>query len=185
MKTELTQEEEAWLRGQGWGCFMGTWAPPGPAMGGMGASTYSPTDALKRARSQVMSKREREYREITVEDVGRSVFPAFGRQWPVSDFIGRIYSVDIGKRVYRTSEHVVSVENAEQFMARLAAEERSQGGSHAAGLARLVCKFLSELHGPSFGIDLVRPPNPKHDHAIAVLFADGKDVVVRFESGGK
>ena len=36
------------------------------------------------------------------------------------------------------------------------------------------------------GVDLVRPPNPAHGHAVAVLFADGKDVVIRFEEqGGK
>ena len=34
------------------------------------------------------------------------------------------------------------------------------------------------------GIDLVRPPNAQHGHAVAVLFADGRDVVIRFEEQG-
>src|SRR5271166_6853260 len=101
----------------------------------MSARTCSPMEALKKAQADAprsgnttgIEIREREFREITSEDVGRSMFSAFGRQWPVSNFIGHIYSADIGKRVYHTSEHVVSVENFEQFRARRAAEDRSQG----------------------------------------------------------
>jgi hypothetical protein len=128
-------------------------------------------------------KREREYREITADDVGRSTFKAFGRNWPTENFIGQIMSVDVGKRVYRTSERVVSVESSEQFKARRAAEIRSSepNGSNAAKVANLVYGLLSGIKG--LGIDLVRPPNPVHGHAVAVLFADGDDVVIRFESG--
>ena len=129
--------------------------------------------------------KEREFREITPEDVGRSVFSAFGRQWRVSEFIGQIFDVDVGKRVYRASEHVVSVENAEQFKARMAAKARTD--SNTERMANLVYRLLSSLTDTQrtlSGIDLVRPPNPAHGHAVAVLFADGKDVVVRFEESG-
>ena len=154
-----------------------------------------------------MSNKEREYVEITPSDVGLSTFYAFGRHWPVADFIGAITDVDVGKRVYRTSKHVVSVENAKQFEARLAAEVRSSGSedSNAVRLANLIYELLSRKSGldnaHSKGpnnrdaryivsvfsyIDMVRPPNPAHGHAVAVLFADGKDVVIRFEEqGGK
>ena len=127
---------------------------------------------------------EREYAEIEQYDVGRSTFHAFGRAWSVADFIGAITDADVGKRVYRTSKHVVSVENAEQFKARLAT--KGQVPNNAAWLANLVYKALN-LHRAEFGApDLVRPPNPAHGHAVAVLFADGRDVVIRFEEqGGK
>ena len=183
---------------------------------------------------------EREYAEIEQYDVGRSTFHAFGRAWSVADFIGAITDADVGKRVYRTSKHVVSVENAEQFKARLEVEARAtltqphadllkdrevkatklcsrcgfteiahkmfKGGgplsltingktltacgefqdSNSERLARHVYDLLSSNRPPTgaLGVDLVRPPNPAHGHAVAVLFADGKDVVVRFEESG-
>jgi hypothetical protein len=43
-------------------------------------------------------------------------------------------------------------------------------------------KSLTEFEQSS--IELVRPPNPGHGYAIAVLFADGRDVVIRFEEAG-
>jgi len=61
--------------------------------------------------------------------------------------------------------------------------------SNVTRLAKLVYEFLrrgryDEAAAP--GVDLVRPPNPAHGHAVAVLFADGRDVVIRFEEqGGK
>ena len=62
-----------------------------------------------------------------------------------------------------------------------AVEAKKQDPDNAAWLANLVYKALN-AHRAAFGApDLVRPPNPKHGHAIAVLFADGKDVVIRFE----
>lgn len=160
--------------------------------------------------------REREYREIMADDVGKSVFFAFGRHWPVSDFIGRIFDVDVGKRVYRAGEHVVSVENAAQFEARREAEVRNCSCSHGSmggpcslcghhhpigtvcsacrqeasnsntdRLAKLVYAALTaKLTSVGLGIDLVRPPNPAQGNAVAVLFADGRDVVIRFEESG-
>ena len=159
---------------------------------------------------------------------------------PVSGFIGAITDVDVGKRVYRMSDHVASVENAEQFKARLEVEARAtltqphadllkdrevkatklcsrcgfteiahkmfKGGgplsltingktltacgefqdSNSERLARHVYDLLSSNRPPTgaLGVDLVRPPNPAHGHAVAVLFADGKDVVVRVEESG-
>jgi hypothetical protein len=59
------------------------------------------------------------YREITEADVGKSLFAAFGRQWPVTSFIGRIMKQDIGKRVF-LRRGGLQVENNEQRAARLA-----------------------------------------------------------------
>jgi hypothetical protein len=62
-----------------------------------------------------------------------------------------------------------------------AVEAKKQDPDNVAWLANLVYKALN-AHRAAFGApDLVRPPNPAHGHAIAVLFADGKDVVIRFE----
>ena len=46
-------------------------------------------------------------------------------------------------------------------------------------LADLVYSLLRDS-APHLGIDLVRPPNPAHGDAVAVLFADGLDVVITF-----
>ena len=45
--------------------------------------------------------------------------------------------------------------------------------------ADLVYGLLKES-APHLGIDLVRPPNPAHGNAVAVLFSDGRDVVISF-----
>ena len=59
----------------------------------------------------------RRYKEITEDDVGKSLFKAFGKQWPVSDFMGHILSIDVGKRVYLVGE-ILQVENDEQHTER-------------------------------------------------------------------
>jgi hypothetical protein len=46
-------------------------------------------------------------------------------------------------------------------------------------LADLVYSLLRDS-APHLGIDLVRPPNPAHGDAVAVLFNDGQDVVITF-----
>jgi len=46
-------------------------------------------------------------------------------------------------------------------------------------LAELVYSLVKES-APHLGIDLVRPPNPAHNNAVAVLFSDGRDVVITF-----
>jgi hypothetical protein len=46
-------------------------------------------------------------------------------------------------------------------------------------LADLVYSLLRDS-APHLGIDLVRPPNPAHGDAVAVLFADGGDVIITF-----
>ena len=68
----------------------------------------------------------REYREITQADVGKVLFPAFGRKWAVSEFIGRIMPQDVGKRVYKVAPDMVQVENNEQ-RARRTGSARSPG----------------------------------------------------------
>ena len=51
--------------------------------------------------------------------------------------------------------------------------------ANAERLAELVYSLLKES-APHLGIDLVRPPNPAHNNAVAVLFSDGRDVVIVF-----
>lgn len=66
---------------------------------------------------------EGNYREIREADVGKALFYAFGRQWPVSSFIGRIFPEDVGKRVYHVKvdehEYILQVENDQQRAKRL------------------------------------------------------------------
>jgi len=68
-----------------------------------------------------MKKDEFPFREITQEDVGRSVFKAYGKTWNTADFIGRIASLDVGKRVF-LREGVLRVETNNQRDARLLCE---------------------------------------------------------------
>lgn len=63
------------------------------------------------------------YYTITSRDIGKPTIRAFGRTWSVSDFIGRILSIDVGKRVYERGG-ILQVENQEQLEARL----RKDGG---------------------------------------------------------
>lgn len=63
--------------------------------------------------------------EITAADVGRVRIRAFGKDWSVVDFLGRIYPQDVGKRVYRTlnnagDHYILQVENHDQRARRLA-----------------------------------------------------------------
>lgn len=59
------------------------------------------------------------YYTITVEDVGQPFLRAFGRVWPVSAFLGRIMTIDIGKRVYLRGG-ILQAENGEQRAERIA-----------------------------------------------------------------
>jgi hypothetical protein len=60
----------------------------------------------------------RPYREIIAADVDTEHFRAFGKVWPVEEFIGRIMPCDVGKRVYKVGD-IVQVENDQQMAARL------------------------------------------------------------------
>ena len=51
--------------------------------------------------------------------------------------------------------------------------------TNAERLAELVYSLVKEST-PHLGIDLVRPPNPAHGNAVAVLFSNGRDVVISF-----
>lgn len=62
---------------------------------------------------------------ITREDVNRASIEAFGRKWSVTDFMGRIYPNDAGKRIYLTKNNAkdhkyLQVESADQRDRRLA-----------------------------------------------------------------
>lgn len=63
------------------------------------------------------------YREIRDEDVNKHLFYAFGREWRVSEFMGRILPQDVGKRVHRIKlakdDYILQVENDKQFAHRL------------------------------------------------------------------
>lgn len=62
----------------------------------------------------------RVYYELRASDVGRTTIRAFGRIWPVLDFMGRIMRQDVGKRVYlHTSGEFLQVENDDQMRARV------------------------------------------------------------------
>ena len=50
---------------------------------------------------------------VTAEDVGRATLEAFGRRWRVSDFLGRVFAQDIGKRVYLRAD-ILQAESNEQ-----------------------------------------------------------------------
>jgi hypothetical protein len=49
-----------------------------------------------------------------------------------------------------------------------------------AAVAAMVYARLYEARG-TLGIALVRPPNPEYEDTVAVLFDDGRDVIIRFE----
>lgn len=63
------------------------------------------------------------FRDIRKEDVGKALFYAFGRNWPVSEFIGRIFPEDVGKRVFKVKcgedDYILQVENDQQRAKRL------------------------------------------------------------------
>jgi hypothetical protein len=80
---------------------------------------------------------ERPFYELKKTDVGKALINAFGRKWPVSDFIGRVLPTDVGKRVYKAGigrsqapgpAYVLQIENDEQRDRRL---ERQSKRSHA------------------------------------------------------
>ena len=57
--------------------------------------------------------------ELSKEHVAQPWLKAFGSTWPVSNFIGRIFPQDVGKRVYLVGG-ILQVENNEQRAHRLA-----------------------------------------------------------------
>ena len=64
------------------------------------------------------------YYEIRSSDVGKSLLRAFGRSWPVVDFIGIVMRQDVGKRVYE-SGGVLQFESNEQRDRRLGISGRT------------------------------------------------------------
>lgn len=93
-----------------------------------------------------------------------------GDQWVTVDVLG-------GVPVGADEQIVVECDEVANVAIKVGVE------SNADRLAKRVYDLLSSTRPPNgaLGVDLVRPPNPAHGHAIAVLFADGKDVVIRFE----
>lgn len=62
-----------------------------------------------------------DFREITQDDVGLSVFKAYGKTWSTADFIGRITSMDVGRRVF-LRDGVLRVETHKQLTERVLRE---------------------------------------------------------------
>lgn len=63
------------------------------------------------------------YYVLTAADVGRSMFHARGKTWPLSDVIGRVQPIDVGKRVYWVQDpargvDILQVESNDQRDAR-------------------------------------------------------------------
>ncbi len=57
---------------------------------------------------------------IAEGDIGKPTISAFGKTWTVTDWIGRILPLDVGKRVYmRGHPPILQVENNEQRDKRL------------------------------------------------------------------
>ena len=56
---------------------------------------------------------------IEADHVGKAHINAFGRVWPVRNFIGRILEQDVGKRVFLRGG-ILQVENDDQRNSRLA-----------------------------------------------------------------
>jgi hypothetical protein len=51
-------------------------------------------------------------------DIGKARICAFGKWWPTEDFIGRVLTKDVGKRVYKR-RGILQVENDAQRARRL------------------------------------------------------------------
>jgi hypothetical protein len=57
--------------------------------------------------------------ELQASDVGKSPLRAFGRDWSVATFLGRVLPTDVGKRVYQVAADVLQVESDDQRARRL------------------------------------------------------------------
>ncbi len=65
-----------------------------------------------------------QYYTIQERDVGKPTIKAFGQSWPVVNFIGTIFTLDVGKRVYKVAtdagdSFILQVENDEQRIKRI------------------------------------------------------------------
>jgi hypothetical protein len=61
---------------------------------------------------------------LRLDDLGKPTIRAFGKVWLVTNFMGRIFPGDMGKRVYRVAtdagdSYILQVENDEQRDKRL------------------------------------------------------------------
>lgn len=105
------------------------------------------------------------YYTLTAEDIGAAFLHAFGRVWPVQDFIGRILSDDVGKRVYPRGG-ILQVENDEQRAARIAAWNTPMFDDDVAWL-----QFLADWEGRANGPPLTTPERDKRLMRIAFNWA--------------
>lgn len=90
-----------------------------PVCGQWHKTDYNLLNHLEWAHADEGGPREMStYKTIGTKDVGKSRIKAFGRTWLVSDFVGRIFPNDVGKRVY-FSGGILQVENEEQRAMRI------------------------------------------------------------------
>lgn len=80
------------------------------------------TDQFRRIVN-ILTENDTTY-EIQPGDVGQPYLRAFGKSWPVADFMGRILPADVGKHVHKVTTDAgdssyLQVENDEQRDARL------------------------------------------------------------------
>lgn len=75
-------------------------------------------DLIVRFAESLNDDDNRPWNEISEKDVGKHLVDVFGRSWVVSNFIGKIFPEDVGKRVYLVGDFL-QVENEEQRKARL------------------------------------------------------------------
>jgi hypothetical protein len=74
------------------------------------------TDRLEASAPRTLASAA--YCEITEADIDKPLFTAFGRHWPVANFMGHINRNDIGKRVFLRDD-VLQVESDGQRTERL------------------------------------------------------------------
>ena len=67
-----------------------------------------------------------EYYTISQADMGQRSITAFGRKWIISDFFGKLFEFDLGRRVFRAGERI-RFENARERDLRLAKIKQING----------------------------------------------------------
>jgi hypothetical protein len=82
---------------------------------------------------------------VQPHDVGRAILPLDGKQTVVTDFIGRVQSRDVGKRIYESSG-VYQIENDEQVERRMRAKNPDSGSARLARSLRR--RTLDAEHWP-------------------------------------
>lgn len=111
----------------------------------------------------------RDFFTLTHDHVGKPAISAWGRSWLVTDFMGRVLPLDVGKRVYNVGG-VLQVENDEQFDKRRHAERVA----HYERLAKEASESGFVLEGYGGVLTLVHPDVQREKGLEAqILYAAG------------